>query len=278
MMKAILSCTADDLYSFNLPFAVYSWYKMGIDCVVFMPVDSDSPGDGRHLRLGFAAGMCGNIAPKTIIHRLQAPYDKVATYAQCARLYAAAIAGLDPTDVLVTSDADMCVFNAAYWQQFDYNGAVNIVGADLVPDGQVPMCYIAAPLVGWRNFMQIDGRSVQQCLDDLLGPIQAENFRGNYWAKDQETAFKSLQVLPFPIVRHLRAAEGTQFATRRADRDGWQVNKDIIDAHLPRPGYTEDNFYNIYALFKEMYPSDDLAWMEKYWDEWLELMKQYLSK
>lgn len=272
MMKAILSCTADDLYSFNLPFAVYSWYMLGIDCVVFVPIDEYNGTDGEILRLGFAMGWCSKVAPNTQFKRFVSPPDKVATYAQCARLYAAAIPSLD-ADILITSDADMCVFAHGYWDEFDYDAWVNIIGADLVPDGQVPMCYIAAPVTGWYNFMEIKGRTYQECLDDLLGGIEAEHFRGNYWGKDQETAFNQINKTGIPIQNHWRAVPGTQFATRRADRDGWQVTPDIIDAHLPRPGHTDENFVKIFQLFEEMYPVEDYAWMERYREEYLELMK-----
>jgi hypothetical protein len=271
MMTAILSCTADDLYAFNLPFAVYSWHKIGVSCLVIAPKDEYNAGDGQIFRLGYALGTCSKVAPGTRVARFVAPKEKVATYAQCARLYAAAITNLD-SDILITSDADMCVFDQAYWDQLDYNGSVNLIGTDLVPTGQVPMCYIAAPLVGWRNFMDIGSRTFQQCLDDLLGHLEAEHFRGNYWAKDQETAFLALDRSPYPIVKHLRAKEGTQFATRRADRDGWAIPSDIIDAHLPRPGCTSANFTKIVELFRMKYPHDDLLWMHEYFNEYTSLM------
>jgi len=273
MMKAILSCTADDLYSFNLPFAVYSWHKLGIDSIVIFPDMPSAKTDGEIFRLGFANGWCSKIASATRFFRFSAFPDKQVTYAQCARLFAAALPSIDPTDILITADADMCVFNEEFWDQFDNNGWINVVGADLVPEGQVPMCYIIAPTVGWRNFMRIAGRSMQKCLDDLLGGLEAEHFRGNYWAKDQETAFHHLLPLGELIMKHNRAKPGTQFATRRADRDGWAVTPDIIDAHLPRPGYTEENFNKIVALFETMYPHDDHAWMKQYRDEYVALMK-----
>jgi len=273
MMKAILSCTADDLYAFNLPFAVYSWYKLGIDSIIIFPDMPSAMTDGEILRLGFANGWCSKIAPTTRFFRFSAPPHKQATYAQCARLYAAAIPKIDPTDILITSDADMCVFNEEYWQQFDYTGWINVIGIDLVPEGQVPMCYIIAPAVGWRSFMRINGRILQKCLDDLLGELEAEHFRGNYWAKDQETAYQHLSAMTDLIIEHDRAKPGTQFAARRADRDGWVVAPDIIDAHLPRPGYTEENFNRIFSLFESIYPHDDHTWMKQYRDEYVGLMK-----
>lgn len=259
MMKAILSCTANDIYSFSLPFAVYSWHLIGVECMIFVPIDEYNANDGAIFRLGICMGYC----PQTHIRRFVAPKDKLVTYAQCIRLYAAGIASPD-ADILITSDADMCVFNADYWHQFDYNGAINIIGSDLVPKGQLPMCYIAAPVVGWRNFMDIGIRSPQQCVDDLLGPLEAENFRGNYWSKDQETAWDALHECPYPMVEHMRAKPGTQFATRRADRDGWQVTDDIIDAHLPRPGWEPQNFNKIKGLFETKYPDKDHSWMDEF--------------
>lgn len=120
--------------------------------------------------------------------------------------------------------------------------------------------------------MQIKGRSYQQCLDDLLRGIETENFRGNYWAKDQETAYNHLE--NFPHLRISRAYPGTQFATRRTDRDSWPVNipLDIIDAHLPRPGYVAVNFNKIYQLFHTMYVNEDLRWMLEYYTQYTKLM------
>lgn len=261
-MRAILSCTADDLYSFSMPFAVYGWKLIGVDCIVFVPMDNYDASDSAVFRLGMAMGMCSKIASGTEFRRFVAPPEKVITYAQCIRLYAAAH-GTD-ADIFITSDADMCVFNGNFWQQFDYNGAINIIGSDLVPEGQVPMCYIAAPVVGWRHFMQIGVRSAQQCVDDLLAHLEAEHFRGNYWSKDQETAYHEIHSAPYPIVRHNRAKPGTQFATCRADRDGWHVTHDIIDAHLPRPGWTPENFAKIKELFAIMYPETDHSWMDEF--------------
>jgi hypothetical protein len=279
-MKAILSCTADDLYSFNLPFAVYSWYKLGVECIIFAPIDKYDASQEEIFRLGYALGMCQRIAPGTTIIRFMAPADKMATYAQCSRLYAAELPEILSNEILITSDADMCVFNKEYWEDREFHGGFDIIGADLVPFGQYPMCYIAAPCWAWHSVMQIGNRTYQQCLDDLLGGIETENFRGNYWAKDQETAYEYINSADSSennhdhtvlVYKHNRAKPGTQFATRRCDRDGWAPRWDIIDAHLPRPGYTEENFIKIAQLFEQMY-GGDLNWMYTYRNEYVKLM------
>lgn len=265
-MTAILSCTADDLYLFNLAFAVRSWQQLGVDCIVFFP-EADLYRHDPKIDLVIANCPSASFWPVTC------PKDKEATYMQCARLYAAALKDIEGLEVLITSDADMCVFGWEYWQQFEHMGNINVIGSDLVPEGQYPMCYISMPCVGWSHVMKINNRTYQECLDDLLGKIETENFRGNYWAKDQETAYEHISQWNQGLQSNvLRASPGTQFATRRADRDGWVVTPNIIDAHLPRPGYTEDNFRKIVNLFIDMYPTEVPAWLLRYQEEYLNLM------
>src|SRR5882757_3830986 len=109
-MKAVLSCTGDDLYLFNLPFAVYSWAKLGVECIVFMPF-SASP------IFGTIAGLVSDVMMGST-WPLFCPPHKEATYAQCSRLYAAALEHISPMEILVTADADMCVFNWEFWSDF----------------------------------------------------------------------------------------------------------------------------------------------------------------
>lgn len=275
-MTAILSCTMEDLYLFNLPFAVYSWHKIGIKTLIFLPDPfKKAPND----KLLLATRVIRDLKIGGEIALFNAPADKEATYAQCARLYAASIDGMDISETLITSDADMCVFNAQYWNQFHGAPGVTVIGRDLVPEGQYPMCYVSMNCELWHEVMNIRLRPLQVCLDELLGGIECENFRGNYWAKDQETIYRSIDEahrLHRPGANILRcvdrAAPGTQFATRRADRDGWVVTPDIIDAHLPRPGYTGENIEKILSLFQTMYPEDNHSWMYAYWKEYLNLM------
>lgn len=265
-MKAVLSCTGDDLYQFNLPFAVYSWAKLGVECIIFMPFRA----------IGHP---CAELTSDTMMAStwpLRCPPHKEATYAQCSRLYAAALEHISPNEILVTADADMCVFNWDFWSDLRHTSAIAIVGDDLVPTGQYPMCYISMSCGQWREVMQIGDRTYQQCLDDLLGNIEAEHFRGNYWGKDQETAYQHIRAFEHGIQANIhRAKPGTQFATRRADRDGWPdpIPLDIIDAHLPRPGYTEENFTKIVNLFETMYPEASTAWMYDYRKKYLQLIQ-----
>jgi hypothetical protein len=201
--------------------------------------------------------------------------DKAATYAQCSRLYAAALPDIPYDEVLITGDVDMAVFTTQFYFDAIKPYFITVIGADLVPEKQYPMCYIATSAKYWREMMWIrEGETVQEKLDQLLGHIECDHFKGNYWGKDQETAWNHIIASGLPRILVDRAAPGTQFATRRADRDGWPqvIPPDIIDAHLPRPGYTEENFAKILNLFQTMYPNEDFDWMVEYRNEYVKLI------
>ncbi len=270
-MTAILSTTYDNQYLFFLPITTWAWNKLGIDVVCFIPDDCGDVVRQRRRRVmrNYFQSQGNN---RFAVYNC--PKDKEATYAQCSRLYGAALPLFQDDEVLITGDIDMAVFNRGYFNQFN-DGYVHVAGADLVPENQYPICFIGMPAKIWREVMNIPlGVSAQEKLDDLLGAIECEHFRGNLWSKDQETIFNALKKSDELVFEHLRAAPGTQFATRRADRDGWPeaIPPGIIDAHMKRPGYTEDNFKSILDLFQTMYPDDNFDWMIDYRNEYVKLL------
>lgn len=269
-MTAIISTTYDDKYHFYLPITAWSWNRLGIDVVCFTPIVKGRLQQKTWLSIKTYLLNCSSVTEIGF----QAPAEKEATYAQCSRLYGAATPLFKDDEVLITGDIDMAVFNKEYFGGLN-NSEINIVGADLVPGCQYPICYIAMPALKWRKIMDIPpGISHQDKLDSLLGDLDCEHFRGNYWSKDQETIYNQIWLSLDEFSIHFRAKPGTQFATRRADRDGWPevIPPDIIDAHLPRPGYTPENFAKILNLFQTMYPEDDFQWMIDYRNEYIKLI------
>jgi hypothetical protein len=149
----------------------------------------------------------------------------------------------------------------------EYNSGFLIFGYDLVPVGQYPMCYISASVKNWRGLIGRE-KTYQQHLDDLLGNIEADHFRGNYWGKDQETAYQLINPHKELFVEKNRARGNTQFADKRYDRDDSflleRLDPDTFDYHLPRPGNEENNFNQILTVLKYHYPSDNFDWMIEY--------------
>lgn len=284
-MKAIISTTYDSKYLFFLPITTWCWNKLGVGVICFMP-DKDYQPDTKEFLKGLFAmnAIADNWECDFSLAPFKAPEHKEATYAQCSRLYAAAL-DFPEDEVLITSDVDMTVFEGmrqylsndvafADNSGIDTKDMLTIIGADLVPPGQYPMCFAKSSVKGWRKHMNIAGKSYQECLDDLLQHIECESFRGNYWGKDQET----LHNLPdkYDIFKYLRAKPGTQFATNRYDRDDQfildRLSPDMIDFHMNRPGFDDNNFNTILTIMKYHYPEEDFQWLCDYKTQYAALL------
>jgi hypothetical protein len=241
-MKAVISSTYDSKYLFFLPIVTWAWNKLGVDVICFMPQYAENEKERQKYFMVMKHCHENNLNIRTN-EMFIAPKNKEATYAQCSRLYAACL-DLPEDEILITSDADMVVFKLPHYSP---DAVISITGADLVPNKQVPMCYLSATVYNWRERFEIEGRTYQQCLDDLLGHIEADHFRGNYWGKDQEEAHNKIYKDEYEkaVMKSyvLRTNGQNQFAAKRYDRDDAflleRLNPDTIDFHMPRPGYTD---------------------------------------
>lgn len=264
-MTAIISTTYDSKYLYFLPITTWCWNRLNVDVICFIPIEKTG---SDYDKISLAMEYCNNY--KLSVYQFEAPEHKEATYAQCSRLYGACL-DLPENEILITGDIDMAMFKVPEYT----SGAFNILGSDLTPPKQFPICYLMATVKEWRDAFDLKGKHYQECLDGLLGGIEAESFRGNYWCKDQEEAYNKISKVS--RIEKVRAKEGTQFATKRVDRDDLhymdRLDKDIIDAHLWRPGYTEENFPKILELLQYFYPEDDFNWLKKYTEEYIKLLK-----
>jgi len=268
MPTAVISTTYDPKYLWYLPITTWVWNKMGFKVVCFSPKDESVPP---------MFNLINQVQDEVGLnqkHRFfEAPKHKQATYAQCSRLYAAAL-DLPEDETLVVSDIDMLVLNTDYFLPAA-DGIIDIYGADLVPPSQYPMCYAVANVKTWRQL--IGEGTLQQHLDRLLGGIECENMRGNYWATDQENLYNLIHSNDEVDYRlHNRAKPGTQFATQRLDRDDSfildRLSPDIWDYHMNRPGYEPQNFEKIMAILSYYFPHEDLSWIEEYNEKFKQLL------
>lgn len=286
-MKAIVSSTFDSKYFFFLPIVTWAWNKLGVEVICFLPYSPNVEIETLNkVPSRLMEGWLEKYNLKCELHYFNAPQYKQATYAQCSRLYGACL-DLPEDEVLVIGDVDMLNFKIPIPNQI--GDRLSVLGFDLVPEGQVPMCYVSGTVKGWRNVMQLNYGSMsaelnslaetkiktyQQSLDELLGDIECENMRGNYWSKDQqELASKLFDSQQYNLIS--RARKGTQFAENRIDRDDSyfmdRLSFDVIDYHAHRPGYTEDNFEKIMNVIRYFYPLDDLQWIYDYRNEYLKI-------
>jgi len=254
-MIAVLSATEHDFYAMPLPFVVYSWYKLGVNCIVFVP-KGDNP------KLELAKKYCGTMAT---FFEFSCEEKRIPTYSQVIRLFGAAIPLVNDDEDIITADGDMCVFNGLT-QLINDMEYMQVIGADLTPQDQYPICFIKMRAYQWRNILGIN-KTYQEHVSELIDPIEGINIRGEQWNFDQWYIKKKVveSGMEFDVNFVNRSNGQNQFATHRADRDGWHFNPEgLVDAHLPRPLTDEQNFNKVYELFKMKYPNEDFQWLIDY--------------
>lgn len=273
-MKSIISSTYDDKYLFFIPIVTFCWNKIGVDVICFVPYLKDSsPYWGKHFLI--TDTMAKNKL-NAIAYHFAAPEHKEATYAQCARLYGGCL-DLPEDKVLVTGDCDMAVFGSKFSELND--GNIHSLGGDLLDVEQMkqyPLCYIAMPVKDWRRIMDVENKSYQQCLDETVGVIECDHFKGNQWSLDQNTIYSKFSKHEVKPLIHNRAKYPERFARNRYDRDDAYIlsrlSLDAVDFHMNRPGYEENNFEIIMTILKYHYPNDDLNWIREYRNKYIELL------
>lgn len=293
-MKAILSTTYEDKYLWFLPIVTWCWNKLGVEVICFLPylkdgIDGYNTDKEKREKYGLIIDTLDGLGVELQAAPFLAPEHKEATYAQCSRLYAACL-DLPEDEILITSDVDMAVFNGLIKIMNEQNNddylknMMAVFGCDLVPDGQVPICYTWGTVEQWRKaFIYIYGKgsydtegikTYQEYLDLLLGELESEHFRGNYWSKDQEELFKIFSKTPHAKIP--RARPGTQWASKRYDRDDSfildRLNPDTIDFHMNRPGYEPQNFEIILKILQYHYPHDNFDWLVDYTEQYKKLL------
>ncbi len=263
-MTSVLSATEHDHYSFPLPIVVWCWLKAGFKSLVFIPENA-----GPKLKL--AQQYCPSPA---YFETFTCEERKEATYAQTSRLFGAAV-GYPDDEMLITGDADLAVFGNVFKNMDD--GEIHIIGADLLEDSmqQFPMCFIAMPAKKWRTIFDLYG-TAQEALDNTVGKLESQHFRGDHWGYDQWYAYKRITESGFDTVRHNRAKMPERFAKHRADRDNayWleHLTPKTIDAHLWRPLWEEANFQKLMTIMKFFWPDEDFTWIVEYREKYIELL------
>lgn len=270
-MKAVISTTYSDTYLFFLPIVTYCWNKLGVDVICFMPFQNrwDDLQDKRDMdKLELIETTMKGFGGKYQLPMFYAPDYKQATYAQCLRNFGACL-DLPEDELLCTSDVDMLVFKKP-----PYNDCLTVWGGDLVPQGQFPECYITGTVNQWREAFNLNGKTYQQAIDELLGEDECEHYRGNRWSRDQELAHDCISKVPHSLVP--RSNGQNQFAQHRLDRDDSfildRLNLDNVDYHMNRPGYTDANFEIIMKVLAYHYPHEDFTWLVNYNNSYKQLL------
>lgn len=281
MRKAVvISSTKDDNYLFYLPVVVWCWNKLGWH--VYCSLPENYTNDVPYLnKYELIVKNCGEQFSGFVY--FEEPEIRTVTIAQCIRLYAADNIVYNKEidsksdgylyDFLMISDIDMMPLSD-YWQPKE--NEITAYGRDL-SDKHYPMCYVAANLKNWWEIMNLTGYINSDMQRDLYKREDVNSDLWNeYWQVDQNLLTEKLnQQNVVRIDRGINPETG--YPMGRVDRSAWDkslLQKERIDAHLPREGYTEHNFQKILKLIKECFnpTEEEVKWICDYRNEYLKFI------
>lgn len=272
---AVVSTNDNDDYLFYLPIVAWAWAKLGWGLFFSKP-------HGESGRMKLALEVSCSVVP----HQLMWSYVTLPSYAyipesrvreetlaQSSRLYAANYVGFQDDDLIITSDVDMMPLSD-YWRGLSDD--ITCYGRNL-SDEHFPICYIMASSKKWKKIMNLSGFSDNDMLADIKEfPQSFSDEKSKAWVYDQDLVTARLNKCD--VVRIDRPISPyTGYPVGRVDRSAWERSleqSERIDAHLPRSGYTDENFAKVKALIKECFlvEENEICWMDEYRKKYISLM------
>jgi hypothetical protein len=273
MPKVILSTDRNPLYCYFLPLTAWAWKKCGFDPICIIPsCQGISPTEDENW-LACARAFSECIVPSIRFYELAVSDDfRLDTQFQVARLFISAWDAIHDDEYLLLGDIDMIPLSGYFHRDF---AQINIFGHDLTGYRHIPMCYVGMFAFQWREMMGIErGECIEQWLVQVLsacaGRVASPDIN-QYWYLDQELLTHKLAAYQHsrPNCRwHFldRGQYANGLAYGRVDRADWHLNHpELIDAHLPRPGYSPENHRRIMPLLERVWGRSATTWMHDYW-------------
>jgi len=252
MKTVVISANDNDEYLFFVPIVSWAWRSLGWN------VHCCFTGDKESDKFKFVKENS-----KDVVFSYPENIEGVRneTLTQLSRLYA--YKNIE-SGYIMTSDVDMLPLSD-YWK-FDIS-KITAWGRDL-SDVHYPICYVGAEKYLWNNIM---------CGGDMLSDLQTSKYASDKWSEwwqiDQDILTEKLNKQN--VTRIDRGiAPNTHYPLGRIDRGSWDKTKDQslrIDAHLLRPGYTNENWIKIIHLIDECFnvDADVLIKINKYKNQYL---------
>lgn len=255
----VISSNDNPDYLFFLPLVSWAWKKIGWEVITIFQNKSDI----TNLVINNLDDYAAQFGPMSE-YRCETQY-------QCIRLYVAN--WIHEDYYILTTDADMLPLSD-YWKP-DYEKFTSW-GRDLT-DYHNPICYLGAPVKIWKEVMNLTGSAIHDMLRDFEAnpKVNSEN-KVDWWGVDQDIITERL--LNYSYVRQDRGiAPNSHFPLGRIDRGAWELTLQQplrIDAHLLRPGYSDENWPRIMKLIQECFDPTaiEIEWMENYRQKYISLL------
>jgi hypothetical protein len=259
--RVVLSATINPAYSFFAPLTALVWRHIaGFDPLLLLIGSSiEWRSDPR---AAVVLAEASRHAEVVFVPRLAGVADH--SLAQVVRLCAAALDGADD-DYLLVSDIETWPLDGERYQAVDPRREFQVFNADAYGGDRLPMCYLGGRRAAWRDIFGLAG-NIELALANIPWPADTDWHFDERYASGRLRAARDFErrceLLPRPC--------GPNHG--RLDRARWRVpasRAGLVDAHLPRPGFTAEHWPQLRSLLQLLLPPDELDVSAAYHDRYI---------
>lgn len=196
---------------------------------------------------------------------------------QISRLFAAALP-VSSDSYILTGDIDMWPLSKPYFHQQDMNKKIHLFGANTSNHQKYPICYIGMLADLWRKLIGLDAsKSMEENLETVLDKYLGKNpTSDDGWYFDEKFFFSKIKVWEgYPHNCHMIDRPFVNGLLKgRVDRERWTYNgynSDMIDSHVLRPGFYDNNWPRLLQMLRDLLPKEEVNAIETYKNKWSEL-------
>jgi hypothetical protein len=194
-----------------------------------------------------------------------------AAFAQLVRLFAYCDTRFAGDDYLLMGDCDAWPLSPSVFRRRHECDLFLMYDATAMPT--YPMGYVGAPVYLWQQLMGIEAKSPADGLAQLYAtdPLLVSGARDGFNYDEHLVSGRIHEWSGHPHQCYREPRAGTP-CRGRIDRMCWPANPKadgMIDAHLVRPGWTDDNWRRIRPLLEQLLTPDWLVWCDSYRTEYL---------
>lgn len=277
--RVVLSSDANPTYAFYVPLTVLAWREIGGYLPLVLSVGPLPP---------LVVSKTAEIIRKTDIVTVEKPdCCGVQAATQLVRLLAYLAPGVEADDWLLMGDVDAWPLQAGVFHpdalfrqagkeaflMYDASTQLDIPGT---ATPAYPMGYIGTRASLWSTWMGVTATDLRQALEMLF--LTDPMLAGGGVNADEALITKRIKAWDGHPTRCERVPRSGFPCRGRIDRAAWPANvrltvhdtrEPFIDAHLLRPGWTDENWPRVRALLELYLPPKRMPWVDQYRQEWL---------
>ncbi len=150
-----------------------------------------------------------------------------------------------------------------------------------------PICYIGATVPVWKDIMKLRSGDVRQTILSQLDQATAEYGTewnapgyGVQWYYDQKLFGRRIAAWPGhpKDCQKINRPPDRQFLADRLDRGRWKFNskadlQGMIDAHILRPGFSDENWPRLKVLLEALLTKEQVRWVEMYKQQFVNISR-----